>query len=266
MKFSRFLSIIFIIAYMLVFQSCGNDNENGSITLSVDRSSVGTGSGIVAMVTVSSPRGSSVSGLPVSILSDNTDVIPNASGRVNSIGVANITLQPRSVITTQKIVNLIAEVDGLRSVSVPVTVTVPTLTMAPPADSTFAATGSINQKVRFVATNMIVTFKDSLGNPVQNQPITLTVDTINNQRVGDQVVFFPTAGTEVIAPPGTITVATDSAGTASIPVSIEIVTPSSIGSQHVITVIWKASANILGYNNIPLTFTASGATQTTVTN
>lgn len=266
MKLSRITSNIFIIALLLILQGCGGDKNNGAVTMSLNKSSVGTGSTFTAAVTVTSPNASSFNGLEASVFSDNTDVIPNASGVTNSAGVANIILQPRSVITTQKTVNLVAVVGGVRSASVPITVTTPTLTLAPPTDSSFAATGSTNSTVRFVAQNLKVTFTDSLGNPVQNQNITLAVDTISNQRSGDQVVFFPTAGTEVTAPPGTITVVTDSAGAASIPVSVDILTPSVIGSQHIITVIWKASAGILGYNGTPLTFTAAGSTQFTVTN
>jgi hypothetical protein len=249
-----------------MLQACGGDKTNGSVVLLVDKASVGTGSTLVATVSVTSPSSTSFNGLEVQVLSDNTDVIPNASGTTNNSGVANIILQPLSVITTQKNVNLIAVVGGVRSASVPVTVITPTLTLAPPADASFAVPGSTNDTVRFVAQNLAVTFKDSLGNPVQNQNITLAVDTINNQRSGDQAVFFPTAGNQIIAPPGTITVITDSTGTATIPVSIDIVTPSSTGGQHVITIIWKASAGIVGHNNTPLTFTASGSTQVTVTN
>lgn len=267
MKLSRFISNILIISILVMLQACGgSDNHNGSVALSVDKTSVGTGSTFAATVAVTSPSAAAFNGLDVSIVSDNTDVIPNASGTTNNAGVAHIVLKPLSVITTAKTVNLVAVVGGVRSLSVPVTVTAPTLTLAPPADATFAAAGSTNSAVRFVAQNLKVSFNDSLGNPVQNQNITLAVDTINNQRPGDQAVFFPTAGTQVIAPPGTVTVVTDSSGVATIPASIDVVTPSSVGGQHVITIIWKASAGILGFNNTPLTFTASGATQVTVTN
>lgn len=273
MKFYRFIVFLLLLSLTLMLQACGSsgsggssDNTMGSVELSVDKTAVGTGSTLTAKLTFSSPSSAPLNGLSVNLLSDNTDVIPNASGITNNAGVANIVLQPRSVITTPKTITLVAVVEGIRSSSVSVTVTPPTLTIAPPANSSFAATGSTNDTVRFVAENLVATFKDSLGNPVQNQNITLSVTTINNQRTGDQVVFFPTAGNKVIAPPGTISVMTDSSGTASIPVSIDVVTPSSLGSQHIITIIWNASADILGYNKTPLTFTASGSTQLTVTN
>lgn len=270
MKLLRISTSFLLLFILFMLQACGSgasNNTNGSVLVAVDKTSVGTGSTFTATVTFTSPVSTAYNGMPVTILSDNTDVIPNASGYTNDAGIANIILQPRSVITTQKTVNLVAVVEGVRSRSIPVTVTPPTLTLTPPADSTFAVTGSTNQVVRFVAQNLIATFKDSLGNPVQNQNITLAVVTINNQRVGyDQVVFFPSAGSQVIAPPGTITVMTDSTGTSNIPVSIDVVTPSSVPSQHVITVIWKVSTEILGYNNITLPFIASGSTQLTVTN
>lgn len=268
MKLSRTILNIFIISLLLILQSCGGgDSTNGNVTLAVDKTSVGTGSTFVATVTVSSPNiASSSNGLNVSILSDNTAVIPNASGTTNNVGIANIFLQPLNVITAPKTVNLVAVVGGVRSLSIPVTVNTPTLTLAPPADASFAATGSTNSTIRFVAQNLQVTFRDSLGNPVQNQNITLSVDTINNQRAGDQAVFFPSAGNQVTAPPGTISVLTDSSGAATIPASIDIITPSVVGSQHVITIIWKASADVTGSNNTPLSFTAFGSTQVTVTN
>jgi hypothetical protein len=266
MNLSRIISNILIISLLLILQACGGDKTNGSVVLAVDKSSVGTGSTLAATVTVTSPNSTSFNNLQVSILSDNTDVIPNASGTTNNAGVANIVLQPLSVITTQKTVNLVAVVGGVRSLSVPVTVTTPTLTLSPMADGSFAATGLTNTEIHFVPQNLKVTFKDSLGNPVQNQDITLSVDVINNQAAGDVVVFSPPAGNQVTAPPGTITVATDSSGAVSIPAVIHIVTPSVTGSQRVITVIWKASAGILGQNKTPLTFTEFGATQFTVTN
>lgn len=260
------LLVVFSIAMLSACGGGGGDNTNGSVALTVSKSAVGTGSTFSGTVTFISPVSTAYNGKSVSIVSDNTSLIPNGSGFLNNAGVANIPLQPLNVITTPKTVNLVAVVDGIRSTAVQVTVTTPTLTLAPPANSSFAATGSINQTVRFVAQNLALTFKDSLGNPVQNQSITLTVKTINNQRSGDQVVFFPSAGTEVIAPPGTITVFTDSNGVASVPVSIDILTPSSAPSQHVITVLWEAEADIIGHNNTVLTFMASGSTQLTVTN
>lgn len=269
MNLLRLTTSILLFSLLPMLQACGggaSNNTNGSVAVAVDKTSVGTGSTFTATVTFTTPITTALNGLQVSLLSDDTAVIPNSSGYTNDKGIANIILQPRSVITTQKTINLIAVVEGLRSRSIPVTVTPPILTLSPPADAEFAAVGSVNQTVRFVAQNLKVTFKDSLGNPVQNQGITLSVDTINNQKTGDQVIFFPTAGNQVIAPPGTITVMTDSSGEAIIPVSIDVVTPSSAPSQHVITIIWKASVDALGYNNTPLAFTASGSTQLTVTN
>lgn len=269
MRIFRYVKTLLMVVSIAMLSACGgsgSDNTNGSVTLVVNKTSVGTGSTFSGTVTFVSPISTAYNGKSVSILSDNTSLIPNGSGFLNNSGVANIPLQPLSVITTPKTVNLVAVVDGIRSTSVQVTVTTPTLTLAPPADSTFAATGSTNQTVRFVAENLALTFKDSLGNPVQNQNITLSVKTINNQRLGDQVVFFPTAGTEIIAPPGKITVVTDSRGIANVPVSIDILTPSFAPSQHVITVLWEAEADIIGHNNTVLTFMASGSTQLTVTN
>ena len=115
---------------------------------------------------------------------------------------------------------------------------------------------------RFVVAGANVVIKDAAGNPIQNQAVTISVQTIVNQVTGDDVVFFPDATNQIIAPPGILVVTTDSTGTALIPLAVDIVVPApATGSQHVIGVFWNVSASTPGG-----ILTGTASTLFTVTN
>ncbi|HEY9828720.1 MAG TPA: hypothetical protein V6D19_25140 [Stenomitos sp.] len=268
------LIIILLIAFIL--QSCGggggSGNNDGALLLTVSATSVGAGKSLTASATLSSASGRPVNNLTPTYVSSVQEVIPNVTDTkgTSSVGLSQVPLTTRNVRDTPVDVTIYAVVDGIKSNEVHVTVNPATLSLAAPADATFSQTSTGNVCtggiVRDVSSGASALFKDSTGQVISGQQVTMSVTSITNYTTGDLITFYPSGATTVIIPPwpNSVTLTTDSNGTAFLPVTIDGILPTIKGSSHVFVVNWLATTQIMGDAGIPIQYTV--AKQTMVTN
>jgi hypothetical protein len=215
----------------------------GALTMTTSSGSVSAGSSFGVTAAFTHPYVKDLHGLTITFSSDNPDIVPAVTATTDINGKAVATMTAKNVITTPTSVGIIAKLGSLSTTPVLMTVNPPTMILTPPTDGTFtvakAPAGSV---VRVVISGANVVVKNAAGNPIQNQPVTISVQTIVNKSDGDQVVFFPDSATQIIAPPGSITLTTDTNGKVIIPLAVDLVAPApAVGSQHVINVVWSVS-------------------------
>ena len=111
-----------------------------------------------------------------------------------------------------------------------------------------------------------VKFVDPTGQPVVNQIVNFSVDSITNGVSGlADVIFYPGTVNQIyVGPPppqGTpVVLTTDDNGVAFIPVEIDAGIPQFSTGVNTIAVQWLATTTAPGENNIPLTYTVAGQT------
>ena len=284
MSFKNLFYMFVLSSVSLLFSSCGGSGGGGStnatMTIALSSATIGAGKSVTATVTVASPTGKSLSNLTPTLVSDSPDVVPvvTDTNGTNAAGVTNITLRTRNIKSTVSVVKIYATLDGITSSVATLTVNPPTLALNPPADfifsvaSTETPTGSGvftcgGGQVRVVTTGAQAVFKDSSLQNVQGQSIVISVLSITNQALSglDQVVFFPDQANQVIIPPYNVTVAltTDTNGTAVLPLRVDGEFPIGKGGNHVFTVNWIATTQIVGDNGLPIIFTIQKQTMYT---
>lgn len=252
---------------ILLLAGCGGGSGNSfTITSSAAVTSVGAGASVSATATITSSTGAPVNGLSVHFVSDDPTVIPNVSAETNASGVATVQLATRNIITTTKVVNVYAEYAGQKSQAFAITVNPATLTFTQPADQKYSAT--VGSSLRIITSGVSVQVKDPAGNPVQGATVTLAVPSIANLVAGAaQVVFYPNGLNETYIPPfeTTLTVTTDSTGTAVVPVAFDSFAPMVADTSYIYTINWLATVQYPGYNGTVLTITSQKQTMITVT-
>jgi len=252
---------------ILLLAGCGGGSgDSFTITSSAAVTSVGAGTPVSATASITSSTGAPVNGLSVHFVSDDPTVIPNVSADTNASGVATVQLATRNIITTTKVVNVYAEYDGQKSQAFAITVNPATLTFTQPADQTHSAT--VGSGVRIITSGASLQVKDPIGNPVQGATVTLSVPSFTNLVAGAaQVVFYPNGLNETYIPPftTTLTVTTDSTGTAFIPVAFDSFAPLVADTSYIYTINWLATIQYPGYNGTVLTITSQKQTMITVT-
>lgn len=259
----------FVIALVsllsLLIAGCGGsggvNSPDASLGIQIDKSSISSGDVVVITATLTSKSGSSVNGVKVRIMSTDSKVMASGEGYTNSSGVANIILTAKWVAKDTSI-SLQAGSDGITpSSSLPITVVAPKLTATIPATSTYAVkAGTPGSIVRVVMQGTTAKFLNGNSNPIVNQPVDFTITSITNQTNGDIAVFFPSPGLTINSPTGILTVVTDNAGLANIPMAVDVVVPAYDG-QHVITLNWQATADYAGNS-----YVVTGSSQFTITN
>jgi hypothetical protein len=268
-----FRAIAGILPLLALLAGCGTDGTGDSstyvsINLVVANGSVqgsvltaNSGDVIVGLVTVTSGNSNPVNNITVRVMSSNNDIIADATGKTDINGKASIVL-PVKYFSSDREVRLVAGADGLTQSNVPVSVTVtaPKLTATIPGASTYAVTGGTpGSIVRVVLQGTNIKFVNGTS-PISNHTVSLYIDSITNKAVDDRVIFSPVQGQEITSPPGILNMTTDSQGIANIPMAVEVVVPSA-GSQHVITLNWRAVSTYKDF-----VFTQSGQSMFTITN
>jgi len=239
------------------------DLSLGTLAMKTTVAAVNAGASFSVGAQYTHPYVKDLHGITVTFSSDRPDIVAPVTGVTDPNGLTVVNMVAKNVVTTPTTVNITATVANIVSAPAPLLVNPPTLVLSPPASATFNLTGAPEGAVaRFVVAGANVVIKDAAGNPIQNQAVTISVQTIVNQVTGDDVVFFPDATNQIIAPPGILVVTTDSTGTALIPLAVDIVVPApATGSQHVIGVFWNVSASTPGG-----ILTGTASTLFTVTN
>ena len=264
MKYLKMILVVIMITFSVLMAGCGNSGSGaespaGSLTLVTDRNTLNSGDSIVGTVTLTAVvAGKPVNGLEVWIRSSDNTVIADTSGITNTTGKANIVLKAKSV-TASRTITLIATMKGVtQSTSVQVTVTPhvlptgPTLTVNLPESSAAAfKAGGYLGTLLLSGTN--IQLVDANSNPIAGQVVSLFVDSITGQQIGERGYYEPTTGNQITAPPGVLTVTTDSNGSANIPIAVEMYVPGVAGTENNMVINWHAMTIYLGQ-----TITVSG--------
>ncbi len=273
MKSQRYGIFTVMAIASLMLQSCGNGGGSPPV-LSVSASSVAAGQPLTATAQLSSSNGVPLNKVTVTYVSDAKDVIPDATGSTDSTGLSTVALSTKNIKNTATVVTIYALAGGVQSNSVQVTVTPATLTFTPPADATFAQTADATTKLcsggqmRVVPSGAQVLFKDPSGQNVFGQQVAISVTSITNILLPlgiDQVVFYPGALNTVTIPPFTASVSltTDTSGTALLPVAIDGYFPTNQGGQHVFVINWQASTQVVGNSGVTIPYVVTKQTSIT---
>lgn len=267
MKYIHHILVVFMLVGVGLLTACGSSEESpsASLTLTTDRESVASNDTFTAtVVLIPSPAKTtpSLNGIKVKVLSSDNSVIADADGTTDPTGTANIVLRTKAT-NVARTVTLIAAADGAtQSSSVQILVSPDAkLTVTLPPTSEYAVTGGTpGSIVRIVMSGTNLLFVDNFDNPVPNQFVRLSVDSITNKATDDRVVFTPVQGAEITAPPGWLDVSTDTNGSAVIPMEVDATIPA-FDSQHVFTINWRAETTYHG-----LMYTVTGQSMITITN
>ncbi|MFA7060842.1 MAG: hypothetical protein WC156_08495 [Pedobacter sp.] len=277
MQILRLVKCLMFLLIVALLSACGSGggsgNTSGALVLSLP-TSVAAGTAMTATATLSSTSGRPLNNLKVEYVSDNQNVIPNVtdSNGTSPSGVSQVSLSTKNVLPTVATVKIYAVVDGVRSNSVTVTVNPAKLTLTPPADTIIPITADSTTKLcpggimRLVISGAQIKFSDSSGVGVNGQPVTIAVTSLTNGiSSGDQVVLYPSGASTVTIPPypNFVTSNTDNNGIWFLPVTIDGVSPTVSGGQHVFTVNWQASAKRLGDEG-DISYSVTGQTMLTI--
>lgn len=276
------LTLMLVVGTVLHGCGGGGGNSNGALALTVTSTSVGAGQQTIAVATYTpsaTTTATTLNNLKVSFVSSDPTIISNAEAFTNNLGIAQATLQTHNVSNVLKTITVVAKVGDLTTAETKITVTPATLTLVPPGTATFSVASDSTTKscggglAGVVPGDATVKFVDPTGQPLYNQTVKLSVDSISNGRnsvLGDaEVIFYPGTLQEFIvyAPPpaGTpVVLTTDTNGVAYIPVSILAGVPLGQGGVNTIAVQWLATTTALGENNTPLTYSVAGQSLLTV--
>jgi hypothetical protein len=242
---------------MLFIAGCGGssgpgvDSPSASLSLVLDKTAMNSGDSIVATVQLTSAvAGKALNGLNVWVRSSDNTVITDSSGTTNTDGKANIVLRANT-ITSSRTVTLLATMEGItQSTSLQVIVSPqvlpkgPTLTVNLPLTSaaSFKAGGG---KGRIILSGTNIKLVDDSLNPISGQSVTLYVESITGQQIGEYA-FYAVPGGEIIAPPGVLNMTTDTNGSATIPMGVEMFIPGVAGAENNMIVNWRATTFYLG--------------------
>lgn len=226
----------------------------GALSLAVNNTSPVPGTLVQATVQyTNSNTAASLANVPVTITSSHPTVIPNASGTTLSDGKVsiNISVAASAPVSTQVVLTATAVPgDGTTVNAAPVTLTIAasnSLTLAMGADATFerkAAVSSPAATGNIVVQGNKITFTGPQG-VIKDQPITLSIDRIDNWASGDLVTLNGKEFTKA-TPAGSIPLTTDSTGTAQVPTVITVLMPSAPATagasvSHVYVIYWRAT-------------------------
>lgn len=240
--------------------------QSGSVALSFDNSNPIPGSFIKATAQYDNVSGD-IQNKTITIVSSNPTVIPPATAVTDSTGKAEVTIPVPSNAPKDSVVSLYAAYGSV--VSKPVAVTIASsnalvLNLAP--NPVFPRTVAINADAstgRVVVQGNTLTFTGPQG-VIPNQNISLSIDRIDNWVNGDVVTVNGTAFSTTI-PTGSVTLTTDSTGTAQIPLLVDVVLPKAAATagqtvSHIYVIYWRATTSYGGQ-----TYVATGSTMVTGT-
>lgn len=223
------------------------DVNLGALSIGLSSATMNAGSALTATATFTHPYVQKLGGVPIVFSTDHPEIFDSVTINTTADGLAVAPLLSKNAITSPTTVSITATTGDLKATTT-VLVKPATLSLIAPANASFSVQNApAGAVMRWVVSGASVLVSDSNGNPIPNQSIKVSVQTIVNKNPGDKVVFFPSPGVEVIAPPGTINLMTDSTGKAIIPVAIDVQL-SSPGGQHVITVVWSVTTSVNGNN------------------
>lgn len=248
----------------------GTSSSSGSLALSISNAEISSGSAVTGTITLTSSTGSPVNGVRVRVVSSDTTVLDSVEGYTNSNGIANLQL-PTKWISSDKTISLAANSDGITpSAVLPLKVLAPKLTIGIPTEITPTAWKSnfaFNGKT--ITSNYQLKLLDGNANPIPNQVITLYVDSLVNKGTNDQIVYVPTHGSMIIAPPGVFTGTTDSSGILLVPMYIQMdlgkPTPCTTDPLTFVETCTGTALSIMTANWRAVAQLASGQAQTTIT-
>jgi len=236
--------------------------QTGSLALSVNNTSPVPGSIITATAQYTNTSSTAIlSPILISFSSNNSSIITDTSATTDSTGkaIVNITIPPTAPQNTQVVLTASAETTNGAVISLtPVTITIAasnSLTLSMGTTSEFTRTvleGSEAGSINIVVQGNKVTFTGPQG-VIPNQLINISIDRIDNWRTGDSVTVNGSVFTGV-NPSGSVSLNTDTTGTALIPTVITGVLPAAgaAGSSisHVFVIYWRATTTYGGLNYI----------------
>jgi hypothetical protein len=226
----RAVLLVIATVAMGMLAGCGGSGSGGggiissagSLAIALSSTTVASGSPVTATVTLTALTGSPVNGIEVQVVSNDPSVIGTYKGYTNTSGIVTIQL-PTQVVGSDKIISLYATSNGITpSTTTTVTVVAPKLTINIPTAIPGTFTSNSGGNAKLVTSGYQLKFLDGSGNPITNQVITLSVDSLTGKDSNDQIVYTPVQGTTIIAPPGVFTGTTDSSGIVSIPMYIQM--------------------------------------------
>lgn len=121
----RFEKLVLACLLPLLFLSAcgGGGNSVGTLTLSLDKTTVDAGTPFMATATYTNPLKPNTMGLTVTFISpDHPELIDQASADTTSSGIAKVTLTPKNIITKPVTLTIRAVLDDLRSDDITITV------------------------------------------------------------------------------------------------------------------------------------------------
>jgi hypothetical protein len=247
--------------------------QTGSLALAISNTTPIPGESVTATAQYTNTSTTADLGaIAVSIVSSNPSVVPNVTATTDSTGKAIATITIPVTAPQGTAVSLVASAspdNGAVISATPVTVTIGAsnslaLAMSETAEFPRTATaGSPSSSGTIVVQGNKITFTGPQG-IIPQQSITLSIDRIDNWSAGDSVLVNGSAFSG-LTPAGSITVQTDSSGTAQIPTSITVIMPAAPATagqslSHVFVIYWRATTTYGG-----LTYIATGSTLVTGT-
>lgn len=229
---------------LFVLSGCGGDggNSNGTLTLIVDPEMSLKGN-VTAKATYSNPKAATVQNVPISFSTNKPTFIGAGVTYTDPSGTAtrNITFtrptNPLDAPTTDTPVTLTASYGDIVATATFI-VKPAKMTVTPPATQTFTAEGAVGSTFRVIPTGMFVKVVDGDNTPLNNIPVTISVDSIVNGEPGDVLFWSDYPGGTLSAPPTVFSKNTDVAGQVPMQVTIDVLVPSV---SHAISVTWRVT-------------------------
>jgi len=240
------LSWLLTVILLLTISGCGTSvesNNSGTLTLTVDPQMSLKGS-VTAKATYTNSQRNGLQGLEISFSTNKPAIFGTRVVKTDTSGTATCVLTANSPVTplseaptAPTVITLTASVGDLVQTQTFI-VNPATITFTAPATGSFAGGGVAGSVLRIVPSGMFARVADGDGTPLNNIPVTISVDSIVNGSAGDVLFWSDFPGGTLSAPPSVFTKNTDADGQVPMQVTIDVVVPSV---SHVVSVTWKAS-------------------------
>jgi hypothetical protein len=273
----RIMILVLSLITLVILAGCGGGTGGASnpvVTLKSAASEVPAGTYMPVTVTISADF-PTLSGFEFQIESDNVSIIPSVGSTKSNNGTAYANVYVKNISTQTQTVRIRAKLkDGdVYSPWVPLTVKPATLTLTPPAATSFSQTADSTTKLcsggvaNIVITGASIKLSDSSVIGASEQPVTISVTSISNGIVGfDNILLYPSgySSVEISLATNAFTSNTDTNGIWLLPLVIQGVVPTVSTGQHVFAVNWEATALRIGDDATNLSYRVTGQTMLTL--